>query len=289
VFDFEISSGKNSYEYYVKEQTGGEVIKHDTILKRFTWINTNFGADARAPLDLSRGKFSRLFQPEIKYDLTYYKHNTSTPQDFFEGSFQSFTYRLYYQQLLRRSTQDVYPNFGFVIDGLYRHSPIGKKDLGNLSLVQTYLFLPGLNPNHGIRIYGGAEDKNSHGSIGFSDIIRYPRGWAKINTNRMFSLASDYKFPVFYPEWSIGGLIYLQRVNASIFADYGYISSIISINGEVLKSTNPDFSSFGIELTGNANFLRFYAPVEIGLRASYLPEKQNVYFDFLFSIDFNSL
>jgi hypothetical protein len=175
------------------------------------------------------------------------------------------------------------------MDGLYRHSPIGDTDLGNLTLAQMYLYLPGIKPNHGIRIYAGAQNKNYDGTYGFSDVIRYPRGWGKINTNQMLTFASDYKFPVFYPEWSIGGLIYLQRVNASIFADYGYIPSIISINGEVLKSTNPDFSSFGIELTGNANFLRFYAPVEIGLRASYLPEKQNVYFNFLFSIDFNSL
>jgi hypothetical protein len=185
--------------------------------------------------------------------------------------------------------QDVYPNFGFVLDWLYRDSPIGETDLGSLLLGQSYLYFPGLKPNHGIRLYSGVQDKKYVGSTGFSDVIRYPRGWGKINTNQMVSFASDYKFPVFYPEWSVGGLVYLQRVNASVFADYGYLTANIYENGAVSGTFNSKISSFGIELTGNANFLRFYAPVEIGVRASYLPKVENVYFDFLLSIDFNSL
>ncbi len=143
--------------------------------------------------------------------------------------------------------------------------------------------------NHGIRLYAGAQEKTSEGSVGFSDVIRYPRGWGKINTTGMVSFASDYNLPVFFPEWSVGGLVYLQRVNASIFADYANLTGNIYKNGTVTGTFNSTISSLGIELTGDANFFRFYAPVEIGFRASYLPDMQNVYFDFLFSIDFNSL
>ena len=53
-------------------------------------------------------------------------------------------YRLYYHQLRRQSQQDVYPNFGFVLDGIYKHSPNGAEGLGNLAAVQTNLFIPGL-------------------------------------------------------------------------------------------------------------------------------------------------
>ena len=292
IFDFEISSGNNASQYTIIEQTknsSGQVDKQDTILKRFTWKETDFGADVRIPLDFSRGKFNRFLQPEVKYDFTKYTHNSSTPEKLFEGSFQSFTYRLYFQQLLRKSMQDVYPNFGFIFDGLYRHSPFGETDLGSLSLGQSYLYLPGIKQSHGIRFYGGIQNKESAGSISFSDIIRYPRGWGKINTNYMYSFASDYKLPVFYPEWNLGSLIYIQRVNASLFADYAYLNANIFKDGKVVDTFNKNISSFGIELSGNANFLRFYAPVEIGFRASYLPEMQNVFFDFLFSIDFNSL
>ena len=291
VFDFEINSGNRASEGFVIEplvNPDGEV-KQDTILKRFTWSNTNFGADVRIPLDLSRGKFSTFFQPEVKYVCSYNVPDSSALDFVSKGSVQYFTYRLYYQQLLRKSMQDVYPNFGFVLDGFYRHSSIGDTDLGSLILGQSYWYFPGFMPNHGIRVYAGAQEKKSEGTIGFSDIIRYPRGWGKINTNQMVSFASDYKFPVFYPEWSVGGLVYLQRVNASVYADFANLTGNIYKNGEVTGTFQSNISSYGIELTGNANFFRFYAPVEIGFRASYLPEMQNVYFDFLFSIDFNSL
>jgi hypothetical protein len=292
IFDFEINSGKNASQYAEIEQqlnTSGQVVKQDTILKRFTWNETNFGADARIPFDFSRGRFTRLFQPEIKFDITKYRHDSSTPDKFFEGMYQSLSYRLYYQQLLRKSLQDVYPNFGFIGDFAHRHTPAGNTDLGSLTLGQAWMFLPGVLPNHGIRFYFGGQEKVSSGSVGFADAIRYPRGWGKINTNQMVSFAGDYKLPLFYPEWSLGGLVYIQRVKAAVFADFAYLNANLYSNGVVSGTFNSNISSVGLELTGDVNFLRFYAPVEIGFRSSYLPKEKSTYFDFLISIDFNSL
>lgn len=292
VFDVQIKSGKSSSEYVTVEQTkspSGEVLKQDTVIKRFTWYNSDFSADINLPLNFSRGKYYRYLQPELRYNYTLYKHDSSTPDKFYEGDYQSLTYRLYFQQNLYKSYQDVYSDFGFAFDFLFRHSPFGKTDLGNLGLAQSWFFVPGIMPNHGIRFYAGIQDKNSPGSVSFADVIKYPRGWGKTNTNNMKSFGVDYKFPVFYPEWNLGGLAYLKRVNASLFADYAYLNANIYSNGNVSGTYNTDISSIGLELTGDAHFLRFYAPVEIGFRSSYLPKMKNVYFDFLLSIDFNSL
>jgi hypothetical protein len=137
-----------------------------------------------------------------------------------------------------------------------------------------------------MRIYSGVQIKDSRT---FSESIRYPRGWGKINTTEAYSLAFDYKLPLFYPEWNIGSLVYLRRVKSSFFADYAVLKGNTYNGGMIVGKFQSDISSLGIELTGDSNFLRFYSPVEIGLRASYLPEIKDVYFDFLFSIDFNSL
>jgi len=292
VFDFEINSGKNASEYAVIEQqkdASGQVVKQDTVIKRFTWYETNFNSSVRIPFDFSRGRFTRFFQPEINFGLTKYKHDTSTPDKFFVGMYQSLSYRVYYQQLLRKSAQDVFPNFGFIGDVLYRHTPTGSTDLGSLMLGQAWMFLPGIMPNHGIRMYLGGQEKVNTGSTGFSDVIKYPRGWGKINTNNMVSFASDYKFPVFYPEWSVGRLVYIQRIKASVFADFAKLNANVYSNGKVTGTFDSNISSVGLELTGDMNFLRFYAPVEIGFRSSYLPKLNTVNFDFLISIDFNSL
>jgi hypothetical protein len=105
----------------------------------------------------------------------------------------------------------------------------------------------------------------------------------------MISFAGDYKFPVFYPEWSLGGLVYIQRLKASVFADFAKLNANLYSNGKVTGTFDSNISSVGLEFTGDVNFLRFYAPVEIGFRSSYLPKLNSVNFDFLISIDFNSL
>jgi Tol biopolymer transport system component len=287
IFDFEINNGKRASHYQLIESNDDNT--KDTTLQRFTWKETNVDLDVRIPFNFSRGKFYRLLQPEIKYGYTLYNRDKSTPEKFAEGNTQSMVYRLYYRQILRQSVQDVFPDFGWIGDIKYYHSPFGQTDLGSMFLGQTVFYFPGVMANHGIRFYAGYQDKKSNGIYGFSDAIRYPRGWGRISTTEMSSFAFDYKLPLFYPEWSAGGVVYLKRVNASLFADYANLKGNYYENRKVTDTFTSKISSYGIELTGDMHFLRFYAPVEMGFRASYLPEDKHLYFDFLLSIDFNSL
>lgn len=292
VLGFEVSTGNRASQYYQIQQTeddAGEVINQDTTLQDFKWRLTKLESNVRVPLNLSKGVFNRLLQPEFQYEYTNYKHLASTPEEFFEGNFQSFTYRLYYHQLLKQASMDVYPDFGIVLDGYYQHSPTGSANLGNQKILQSILYLPGLTKNHGLKIYSGIQYKNVSESFSFSDVVRYPRGWGRINTTQMVVAGADYKLPVFYPEWSMAGLAYIQRIKASFFGDFARLKGNVYDDGEVVGTFLKDISSFGIEVTGDVNFLRFYAPASIGFRGSYLPELKNVYLDFLFSINFNSL
>ena len=282
IFDVEINSGKRASNYNLIDEG-------DTSLVRFTWKETNVDVGVRIPFNLTRGKYFRLLQPEVKYGFTFYSHDDSTPESFVSGNSQALNYRLYYQQYLQQSAQDVYPNFGFTADTRYYHTPNGDIDLGSMIFGQSYLFLPGIMANHGIRFYAGYQNKKIIDTYSFSDIIRYPRGWGKVNSTEMQSYAFDYKLPLFYPEWSIGGLAYIKRITSSLFADYAKLKGNYYENGTPNGTYTSQISSYGIELTTDVNFLRFYAPIEIGFRTSYLPEVNNVYFDFLFSIDFNSL
>jgi hypothetical protein len=292
VLTFEISSGKSASKYFQIQQTknqAGEIISQDKVLQRFTWNMTNFKGDIKIPFNFTKGAFRRILQPEVQYNLSVYGGDSSTPDNFFTGTLQTLSYRLYYHQLLRQSVQDVYPDFGFIIDANFQHSPIGAANLGDMSTLQNYLYLPGVLKNHGIRIYSGFQFKNIGESYSFSDAIKYPRGWGKINTTEMISLGGDYKLPLFYPDWNLAGLVYVKRLKVLLFADYAQLKGNVYEDGKIYGKFTKPITSFGTEFTGDVNFLRFYAPANIGIRASYLPELKNVYFDFLFSIDLTSL
>ncbi len=287
VSDFEINSGKRASNYTLIKTSLDN--SKDSTTQRFTWDETNLNFDVRIPLNLSKGKFRRFLQPEIQYGYTFYGHDNSTPEKFVKGNSQSLVYRLYYSQFLHKSAQDVWPDFGLIADVSFYHSPVGNIDLGTMQLGQSVLYLPGILPNHGVRFYSGFQQKKNDGVNSFSDAIRYPRGWGKVSTTEMSSFAFDYKLPLFYPEWSVGGVVYLKRITASLFADYANLKGYYYENGIASGTYSSPISSVGVELLGDMHFLRFYAPVQMGFRSSYLPKKNSVCFDFLLSIDFNSL
>ncbi|MCY1722258.1 hypothetical protein OU798_18030 [Prolixibacteraceae bacterium Z1-6] len=291
VLDFEISKGKRASNYWlVTEHTRNqEEVESDTTLERYTWKATKISADISLPLNFSRGAYYRLLQPEVKYEMNLYQNDDSTPDIFPDGNYHSFTYRLYYHQLLRQSYQDVYPNFGFIFNFDYMHSPNGYKGLGTLKAAQSYIYLPGIAPNHGVKLYGGIQEKERGETFRFSDAISFPRGWGRTETNKLNSYAANYKFPLLNPDFSLGGLAYVRRINATLFADYATLWGNIYDNGKIVDTYKTNISSYGLELVGDVNFLRFYAPAKIGVRTSYIAKTEDVAYEFLLSIDFTSL
>ncbi len=291
IFNLEFNYGKRGSDYmlvqnYVNENN--EITRSDTISKHYTYNETTLDLNIHIPFNLSSGKFSRLIRPEIAYGLKSISHTPSTPEDFYKGNLQSLTYRLYFHQLLRQSPQDLLPDFGIAADILYRHSPINKTDLGSLTSLQIINYLPGVLPNHGIRIYNGFQTKEFGEYQIFSDGIRYPRGWSKIQTDEMYSFSASYVLPLLYPDLSLGALTYIKRLKASLFYDYAYQKGNIYQHHEIVGRFARNIATIGAEITSDLNFLRFYAPVEMGFRAGYMPEAKTMHYGFLFSIDFTS-
>ncbi len=292
VIDFEWNGGNRASSYSLIQQTKdsrGEVIRQDTTRQRYTWGENRGSFKIRLPLNLGKGAFNRYLQPEFQYHFSSYKRNESTPEKFLDGNFHSLGTRLYFHQLLRKSFHDVYPNFGLILDGTYRYSPGGTLDPGNIKALQSVLYLPGVLKSHGMKFYGGIQQTNNEGTISFSDVVKYARGWGRINTSSVFTATADYKMPLFYPDWNIGRLAYFQRVKLALFGDYSQLKGNYYDHGKKTGSFEKNIVSLGLELSTDANILRFYAPADIGFRASYLPELKNVYFDFLISIDFTAL
>ena len=291
VFDFKLSGGKHASNYYLitEHMRNGEVVSRDTSLERYTWNETALTAALKLPLNLSRGKYFRTLQPEINYEYTRNKNDDSTPEGFPEGNFQSLSYRLYYHQILRSSHQDILPDFGVILDGSFHHSPFGDKNLGTLVGAQGIFYLPGFLTNHGTKLYGGTQNRIDGDHYSFSDIVRFPRGWGKVSSKKLSVAGIDYKLPILNPDLSLGGLSYIRRISATLFYDYATLSRYQYRDGSLIGTFNQSISSFGVELIGDVNFLRFYAPVKIGFRTSYLPEIDDTSFEFLLSVDFNSL
>ena len=292
IIKLETSYGKQKSQYYqITNYTNqaGEVVRVDTSLVDFSWNQWNVDLDARIPLDLSYGKWYRLLQPEAKMEFTGILHNASTPSQFFDGNIVPITYRLYFHNLLRQSQRDLQPRWGQIMDLKFRHTPFGNLDYGTEWSAEGYEYLPGFFRHHGIRVYGGYQQKelSSTGNL-LSDMILYPRGYKSFTNRQLFTLRTDYTLPVLYPDWNIGRWIYMKRINLRGFYDYGWAEALASQNNQIINY-NFSFSSYGAELMTNCHFLRFKAPANLGVRYSYMPDMNDYRFDILFSVNFSAL
>lgn len=291
-FSAELSIGNEASNYYQITNTVNklnQIIKRDTVIQRFTWSELTADMDMRLPLNFSAGKYSRMFVPEVKYTFNQVLHNESTPDNFYSGNYHALTYRIYFYNLLQQSAKNLMSKWGQQFEVIYRYTPFAGNDLGSLAGLQSVLYFPGLTKNAGLKFYQGYQEKTTPKSSGFSNFTRFPRGYQSYQNNKMYSLAVDYKFPFWYPDFSIGKLAYIKRLKSSLFYDYAWLSVPVLDKNDVVYPNHHELElkSFGLELSSDLHVFRFFAPVEVGVRSVYRPEFQDFVFNLLLSIDFN--
>jgi len=290
----ELSYGDVASTYYQINNTidgSGQIIQSDTTTQRYTWKELSVDLDVRLPLNFSKGKYSRAFVPEIQYSIKNVSDKDSALTGLYPENYDALAYRIYLYNLLRQSEQALQPKWGQQFDMIYRHTPFNDKDFGTLSGIQSVLYFPGFSSNSGFRIYQGYQVKTFSSSYSFSDFVRYPRGFHGYQNNKMYSISTDYKIPLFYPDFSFGKLAYFKRIKSSFFYDWAWLSIPVVDNEGVIypNAHEMKMQSLGIELTGDLNVLRFFAPIQLGFRTIYRPEFNDFQYNLLFAIDFNGL
>ena len=278
-----------SAELITGKQASNYLEKSDSTIRKNTWHESSVNLDILLPLNLSRGKYARFFFPEIEYGFNRLTHTETTPQNYYKGDYQALTYKLLFSNKLHQSSQNLMPRWGQQFDLIYRNTPFSGNDLGTLKGIESVLYFPGISKNDGLKIYQGYQDKVFSQSYTFSDFVRFPRGFQNYQNNKMYSLAVDYKFPFSYPDLSLGKLVYLKRLKSSLFYDFAWLAiPAKDENGKIYLSYHElNMKSMGIELTSDLHLLRFFAPIEIGLRTVYRPDYQDFNINLLLSVNFN--
>jgi hypothetical protein len=81
----------------------------------------------------------------------------------------------------------------------------------------------------------------------------------------MWKLSANYHFPLFYPEWGFGNILYLQRIRANAFYDF---TKIFSRNKKITANQR----SAGGEVFFDTKWWNQY-PLTFGFRVSRLLDK----------------
>lgn len=201
-------------------------------------------------------------------------------------------FALTFSNLLKRSKRNIRSQWGQylllkhleTIAGEYSGSTIGARGIlyfpSPINLIFKNTFVNhSLNFRFGYQIRSVSSELNNYT---FRNIVFKPRGFSYPTEKSFETLMVNYEFPLLYPDLSLGPFVFIKRVKANMFFDYGrdeiaqylYTTEAFSdgqndyLPNDVIRSRtfSNDYISFGSEITFDFNLMRFPIDIEMGVR-----------------------
>lgn len=271
ILDLSFQHGDRNTSLYVDRTTPLDSLRSDR------WQYNQLTAGFRLPLRLTQSKYAQSLSVSAYYNYQqvrgYDLPLRSVTEVGFAGSLNALTYGFSYARQLRQSKRDVGPRWGQAISATYRTTPFGGRLSGEQWGVQANLFFPGLGKHHSLRFRGGYQ-RQARGTYRFSPAVFYPRGQAYVSNDRITAGSVEYRLPLASPHWSLGRLLYVQRIKAGGFLDGAVGQSTLEVRDAagLLRGTETrsrTYRTTGVDVSFVFNVLRLRTPFEAGVRTIY--------------------
>ncbi|NNF32511.1 MAG: hypothetical protein HKN68_00270 [Saprospiraceae bacterium] len=174
--------------------------------------------------------------------------------------------RLSFNMTKFMARQHLRPKVGFSFLARYRAN-VGNNNLeGNTFLARGLIFLPGFKRNHSLSLDAMMVNEDILSQYRYSDLFIYPRGYdASLRRDRFLKVGVNYRFPIAYPDWAIGGHAFIKRLKGNVFFDYGRFG----VTSFPFTEQYSNASSLGFELGIDFRAFRLLE-IDLGMRYSYL-------------------
>jgi hypothetical protein len=241
---------------------GREFYYTDAYNKSITdeWWERTMQAGVSLPFILSSGVNTQSLVFSVTAATTKISgQDTLLSSDTKNGNFYPVAYTFQYRRIRRYAYRDLQPRWGQTLGLYYYHTPFKGDYTGNLAGGQLKLYFPGLFRHHGLAVSGGVEIQRPNNYQFLSQVL-FTRGYHYRFHEQSIATNIDYKFPLFYPDFSLGGLFYLKRVKLNLFNDINWTKN----NGDKSR-----YHSAGFELTLDHHWFSWPFMLEGGYRYSY--------------------
>ncbi len=291
IIDLTASYGKRTSDRYTV------FLENDTLFQinenNLTWNEGTFKAGLRFPWLLTKSKYNAKIEAYNYVGVTSITNFTSVVQDkniiltdqLNNGMLVQNEFGVTWYNLLNQSKRDIYSKFGQTFAFENYATPYGGDYKGGLTALKVQLYFPGLAKHHSINFFAGWQHQKitlNNNEYFFNNRMPFPRGISAVSYEDFYTVRSNYDLPLLYPDFKIGPFIYIQRIKAKLFYDYGYGETDVENNSNGISSSpSNSYQSTGIDLTFDFNVMRALPLLELGVRAVYLPDTQESKFELL--------
>jgi hypothetical protein len=244
------------------------------------------------PLNFNTGSFSQFvyFAGSSNYQNKYIFISNSSGYDV--GQIQ-LAGRFYFYNYYKSGYRDIYPRWAQLIDFSYISWPFDKRFFGPDIYLKTAFYFPGIFRNNSIKLRFEKEQQSFAGYLS-GNRIDFPRSYSNIISGKLDFMSVDYEAPLFYPDLSISSVLYLTRIRAGIFYDWGrgYNNYYLKVqNGsQVIDTHSPGadiFSSFCGELLADFHLFRIPYRISGGVQAAWKGFGETPAFEMVLKMDIN--
>ena len=217
----------------------------------------NLNALVYLPINLSSNGWQRGFVPQISWNYTNNAFYSSVEKSY--ANRQQVSWALQYYQMRPVAQAEIFPKWGFNFTLKGGFAPNGREFFGSTLALYSYMYMPGILKDQGIRLSASYQKQNVKDKLYYSsNQVTMPRGYKELYGTEYYKFTIDYAAPVNLRGINLGFLAYIQRLQFIPFAD---IAGIKSNNGGYVK-----LPSAGIDVLMDAIICRIGYPISLGVR-----------------------
>jgi hypothetical protein len=221
-------------------------------------------AGLQLPLNFSGGKQYRFLTLSSTYNIEKVSWTGIAQKLFPNRNFQYIQTRISYSGQIQKAIQQIYPHWAQNI--FLQYKSVVNNYTAHQFLASGSLFLPGFANSHSIVLTAAYHERDTLQQYLFSNNFPFARGYSAVDFPRMWKIGVNYHFPLTYPDWGFGNIVYFQRIRANLFFDYTQGKSIRT------GATFP-FRTAGTELFFDTRWWN-QQPVSFGIRYSRLLDNE---------------
>jgi hypothetical protein len=234
----------------------------DTALgKPLNFNSAKLNATISLPLQFVGGRTFKYFNIGIGYNIEPYLYRTIGKNVFKNKAINYINTFLSFTNTSQVAKQHINPRWAQSIAVSYRDA-FSFRESQKLVASGSFYF-PGIAANHSLVLNASFQKRDTLPDL-FSNNFSYARGYQALTTRQMVKLGVNYHFPIFYPDFGFGNIIFLQRVRANAFYDYN--NATARVNGVLTNIIN---RSTGAEIYFDSKVWNAL-PVSFGVRYSKL-------------------
>jgi len=261
----------------------GEIVPNPSVIKPGLRSTNTISL----PLRFSSGRFSEFFRPSITAD---FRNDYIYLNGLYDFGQTIVSGRLYFSNYYRSVQRDIHPRWAQVFDLNYSFAPFDDNLYGTLGTLKTTFYFPGIFPHNSLRIRLERE-KQVPVKFLYGNRVSYPRGYKNIMSRELELYSADYVLPLLYPDLSLSSILYLKRIRAGFFYDYGLGTgnSYFTYTSGGVQRVDHDyeetFSSAGFEVLADFHLLRIPYMITGGVQTAWKRSSNTPVFEFKFNID----